>query len=467
MTHAETARSPFADATPIGGDRPAAETVLPSLVPDERGFSTVRSASERLIEPLSAEDCCVQSMPDASPAKWHLAHSTWFFDRFILAEHEPGEPRFDDRFDYLFNSYYNAVGARQPRPRRGLLTRPPLDHVLAYRHATDERMRRFIERRGDDARIRNLVLVGLHHEQQHQELMLMDIKHLLSCNPFGEAYADERAPTDDTPMGTADHEPRFVRFEGGGFCTGADPDSGFCFDHETPRHSALVRPFEIADRLVTNAEFAEFIADGGYGRTDLWLDDGWSWVREHGVRHPLYWETAGDPSDGFEVFTLRGMVPTEPDAPVCHVSYFEADAFARWAGARLPTEFEWERACDVSGMRGTLLSEDPLRSPLHPRSASSGGTPIVLREQGPHAASIHQMVGDAWEWTSSAFAAYPGFRPLPGALGEYNGKFMCGQFVLRGGSCLTPASHARLTYRNFFRPDQRWACTGFRLARDA
>ena len=403
-------------------------------------YQRVRSRTQTLCAGLEPEDLVVQSMPDASPAKWHLAHTSWFFERFALSERLAGYQPFHPRFDYLFNSYYQSVGPMHERPNRGLLTRPTVDEVLRYREHVDEHMLGLLSRHGDDALLSTLTRLGLHHEQQHQELLLTDLKHLFSCNPLQPAYRtlDRAAQRDDAG------EMRFLHFEGGLHEIGHEGDA-FCFDNETPRHRVFTAPFTLADRLVTNGEYLEFIRDGGYTRPELWLADGWSTVQREHWRRPLYWSEMLDAE-----FTLHGVQPLSRTAPVAHLSYFEADAFARWAGARLPTEAEWELAAAALRVQGNLLDG----MALHPRAAEQR-------------AGLKQMYGDVWEWTSSAYSAYPGYRPLAGALGEYNGKFMCSQFVLRGGSCVTPADHIRATYRNFFYPHVRWQFSGVRLAQDA
>jgi ergothioneine biosynthesis protein EgtB len=404
-------------------------------------YETTRAQSLALAAPLSAEDQLLQSMPDASPTKWHLAHTTWFFEQFVLAPHAPWYAPHDPRFGYLFNSYYEALGARHPRPQRGLISRPSLNEVHAYRAHVDAAMARMIES-ADDAEwrsVQKLIELGFAHEQQHQELILMDIKHALSCNPLAPAY---RPPPLRARAAAPPHH--FIRFPGGLCAIGAKGD-GFAFDNETPRHRVWLEPFKLAARLSTNAEYLSFIEDGGYARPELWLSDGWRAVQEEGWQAPLYWR--GE-SDDRRVFTLHGETALDPSEPVAHVSYFEADAFARWAGKRLPREQEWEVAAAQASQRGHFAE----RGAFHPRPAESGG--------------LAQVFGDLWEWTSSAYAAYPGFRTEAGALGEYNGKFMCGQFVLRGGSAITPDDHVRASYRNFFPPGARWAFSGIRLADD-
>ena len=386
---------------------------------EARHFLAIREATRRLAAPLSAEDCAIQSMPEASPVKWHLAHTTWFFETFILARHDPQRVPFDPSFRVLFNSYYNAVGERHPRPQRGLLSRPSLAEVLAYRAQVEAELTSLLDAGALTPGLLALVELGLHHEQQHQELILTDLKHMLSCNPTRPAYQKT------WPLTPVHPAPRsWIAIEGGLREIGHD-GSGFAFDNEQPRHKAWIEPFEIASLPVTYGEFIDFVEDGGYRRPELWLSAGWDAVVSRGWTAPLYWEKRGS---RWHTFTLRGMVPAERHTPVCHLSFYEAEAFARWAGARLPTESEWECA--------------------------AGGVPA-------------QMFGDVWEWTRSDYAPYPRFRAAEGAVGEYNGKFMCNQYVLRGGSCATPAAHIRATYRNFFPADARWQFSGVRLARDA
>jgi ergothioneine biosynthesis protein EgtB len=397
-------------------------------------FDAVRAHSLALAAPLSAEDQCIQSMPDASPTKWHLAHTTWFFEAVLLQSHAAGYEVFDPRFHFLFNSYYEALGPRHPRPQRGLLTRPSLDQVHAYREHVDQAVRGLIEGCGDEAwaAIEPVVMLGLQHEQQHQELILTDILHALSCNPLLPAY--RAAPGPALRIATVAPPMRWLAHEGGLVEIG-HAGAGFGFDNETPRHRALLQPHAMADRLVNCGEFAQFIADGGYRRPELWLSDGWAQVKANDWRHPAYWLAPDDPrlahhgaAAGWHVFGLNGLRPLEPEAPVAQLSFFEAAAYAEWAGARLPTEFEWEAAHEAPG--------------------------------------ITQMNGHVWQWTRSSYDPYPGFRPLPGIAAEYNGKFMVGQLVLRGGSIATPAGHTRASYRNFFPPAARWQFSGLRLAKD-
>jgi ergothioneine biosynthesis protein EgtB len=412
-------------------------------------FLETRATTERLALPLSAEDAAVQSMPDASPAKWHLGHTTWFFETFVLAELENLRPHREE-YHYLFNSYYDALGARVARASRGLITRPSLDEVKAYRRAIDERVEAHLTQGAErlssseqgQAVLRRIEL-GIHHEQQHQELLLSDIKHLFSSNPLYPAYHDlasgPRAlePMPRGPFDTAWEQP-------GGLVSIGHEGEAFAFDNEGPAHLVYLRPYALASRLVTNGEYLEFIRDGGYRRPELWLSDGFRWRTEQDVAAPLYWcERDG----GRQLFTLAGLTPLELAEPVCHVSFYEADAFARWAGARLPSEAEWEHAARERPLSGNLLESER----FHPSPALDGSG---------------QLFGDCWEWTQSPYVAYPGFRPLAGALGEYNGKFMCNQMVLKGGSCATPRSHIRASYRNFFPPAARWQFTGIRLAKD-
>jgi ergothioneine biosynthesis protein EgtB len=415
----------------------------PRLSPLERLYQTVRQASGRLVAPLSDADATVQSMPDASPAKWHLAHTTWFFETMVLAPHLPGYRVFDERFGYLFNSYYETIGARQPRPARGMLTRPTLETVEAYRAHVDAAMATLFQR-GPSRSVAELTELGCHHEQQHQELLLTDILHLFAQNPLRPAYKDP-GPLAVEPAATGG--PVFKAFEGGIVEIGHE-GGGFAFDSEGPRHRVLLEPFRLADRLATNREWIDFIADGGYNNPLLWLSEGWAKVLAQAWSAPLYWE---DRDGEFWSMSLRGTQPVDPAAPVAHVSYFEADAFATWSGRRLPSEAEWEHAAQGVALAGNFADSGRLRP--RPLSAADG--------------SLQQMFGDVWEWTRSAFSPYPRFRPAEGAVGEYNGKFMSGQFVLRGGSCVTPAGHMRASYRNFFPPDARWQFSGLRLAEDA
>jgi ergothioneine biosynthesis protein EgtB len=404
-------------------------------------FRSVRATSMALAAPLSAEDQQVQSMMLTSPTKWHLAHTTWFFETFVLVPFAAGYRAFHPEYHYLFNSYYEALGERYPRPDRGLMTRPPLTDIHRYREHVDAAMEALLDCGAGDEALR-LIELGCHHEQQHQELILTDIKHVLGLNPLSPVY---RAvpPSPLPPIGPA---PAPVEIRAGvheiGYAGG-----GFCFDNEQPRHKVWVDDFHLSSRLVTNRDWLAFIEADGYGTATLWLSDGWQTVQAEKWRAPLYWRH-GD--DGWTEFTLAGRRPIDPDAPVVHVSYYEADAFARWAGQRLPTEPEWEIAAADLPVDGNLLESGA----LHPRRAPASDRPA-------------QMFGDVWEWTQSPYTPYPGFRAAAGALGEYNGKFMANQMVLRGGSCATPRSHIRAAYRNFFPPSARWQYSGMRLASDA
>jgi ergothioneine biosynthesis protein EgtB len=407
-------------------------------------FRDVRGRSERLAAPLSPEDMTAQSMEDASPTKWHLAHTSWFFETFILRDYQPGYREFHPGFNYLFNSYYEAVGERHARPRRGLVTRPSVAQVMDYRRHVDAAMENLVAAAPLDAwlQLAPLLELGLHHEMQHQELLLTDVLHLLAQNPLNPPYRDEAPPQGDkaVPLTWWDH--------GGGIVETGHSGDGFAYDCEGPRHEELLQPFALASRLVTNGEWLEFMADGGYANPGLWLSDGWATVLREGWRAPLYWAEADD--GRWTAMSLLGRHAVDPAAPVCHVSLFEADAYARWAGARLPKEAELEVAVAGQSIAGNLLSRD------------------VLVPQAADAADARpaQLYGDVWEWTQSAYSPYPGFRAPEGAVGEYNGKFMCNQFVLRGGSCVTPDAQLRPSYRNFFYPHQRWQFTGLRLAKD-
>jgi len=398
-------------------------------------YSTVRSLTLNLCCTLEPEDTVVQSMPDVSPTKWHLAHVTWFFEKFVLKALDRGYKRYNDEYDYLFNSYYHSAGKMHVRPKRGLLSRPTLADIVAYRSYVDDAMRALLEQRGGEPELANLVVLGLNHEQQHQELLLTDIKHVFWCNPVVTTMnAGLSTPASDAPG-----EYSYVGGHEGIHEIGTD-SGGFCFDNETPRHKALLHKHRIGTRLVTNAEYREFIQDGAYSDSNLWLSDGWAVINERSWDRPLYWS-----EDLGSEFTLGGQREINEHAPVSHVSFYEADAFARWTGARLPTEFEWEIAAAGQDVKGNLLESGC----WHPATGNS-----------------QQFFGDVWEWTSSAYAPYPGFVPLDGTLGEYNGKFMCNQMTVRGGSCVTSADHIRASYRSFFYPDARWQFLGFRLARD-
>ena len=405
-------------------------------------FDAIRQQSMLLAAPLSAEDCALQSMPDASPVKWHLAHVTWFFETFVLAEFDAGYAPFDPWFRVLFNSYYNSVGDKHPRPERGLISRPDLAAVFAYRAHVDSAMNDLFAK-GMPAEAAALVELGLNHEQQHQELILTDLKHLLSRNPTRPIYHPRWPLASVKPQAEQWHA-----YEGG-LATVGHAGREFAFDNEAPAHTVFLAPFAVASRPVTHGEYADFIADGGYHRAELWLSAGWDAVQARGWEAPLYWERSGAK---WRTFTLHGMVDIDAHTPVCHVSFYEADAFARWAGARLLTEWEWEFAAARQPILGNFLETGALHPLPQPDDAGR--------------ARPAQMFGDVWEWTRSDYAPYPGFRPAPGAVGEYNGKFMSGQYVLRGGSCVTPETHIRATYRNFFPPDARWQFSGIRLARD-
>ncbi|HQS30685.1 MAG: hypothetical protein B7X59_03250 [Polaromonas sp. 39-63-203] len=436
---------------------PPPSQALPARIPSSalaERFLKVRGQTENLIAPLSAEDCQLQSMPDASPAKWHLAHMTWFFETFILEKYESGFKPFDADFRVLFNSYYTGIGDRYPRPLRGLISRPSLGRVLDYRRQVDERVLALLAqaRHGDQHELTQLTTLGLQHEQQHQELLLTDIKHALSFSPHGPAYA-RRWPLTRTQPGPQ----RWHRYAGGLVQHGFDPgrDHSFSFDNETPRHTVYIAPFEMASRLLTNGDVLAFMADDGYKRPELWLSMGWDWVQAGRRDRPLYWQATGD-ANLHRNFTLQGMVDVDPNTPACHLSYFEADALARWAGARLPTEFEWELAARSLPLGAESSGNFVEHAAYHP---------LPLRGVDEHTPA--QMFGDVWEWTQSNYNPYPGYKPWEGLVGEYNGKFMCNQFVLRGGSCATPQSHFRTSYRNFFPPDAQWQFSGVRLARDA
>ncbi|MDG2050520.1 MAG: ergothioneine biosynthesis protein EgtB [Myxococcota bacterium] len=409
------------------------------------GFLAVRRFTEALTSDLDPEDCCAQSMPDCSPAKWHMAHTTWFFETFVLTPHLTGYEVFHPQFGYLFNSYYNGIGERQARHQRGLLTRPTLDQVLAYRHHVDSSVLTLLEATEprDLDTVHQIVELGLHHEQQHQELMLTDLKHLFSQNILTPAYRPP-LPDETTSPPTLGWTP----IPEGLHWIGADPN-GFHFDNETPAHRVFIEGGQIADRLITNGEYRRFIQDGGYTKPELWLDTGWATVRKEDWAMPLYW--SGGP-DGYQTFTLAGEQELRDHEPVSHISFLEAEAFARWAGARLPSEGEWEISCGRTPIEGNFVESGR----YHPSSANP-------RAAGGPA----QAYGDLWEWTRSSYGPYPGYQPEAGALGEYNGKFMCDQMVLRGGSCVSSAAHLRPSYRNFFYPPDRWQFSGIRLAKDA
>jgi ergothioneine biosynthesis protein EgtB len=407
-------------------------------------YPRVRRFTEGICAPLTIEDHVVQPSTEVSPAKWHLAHTSWFFETFVLERWDPGHRPFDPSYRFLFNSYYETVGPRHARPERGLLSRPGVEEVRGYRRSVDERMQRLLEREDLErpGELRAVLELGLNHEQQHQELLYTDVKNTLSCNPLYPAY-DPGAPA---PGGVAPPQ-RWLGFEEGVREIGHAGD-GFAFDNEAPRHRVFLESFELARRPVTNREWLAFVEDGGYDRAELWLSDGWDVVRARDWKAPLYWVGEGDER---RHFTLHGLQELPLDAPASHLSYYEADAYASWAGARLPSEAEWEVAVADQQVAGNL---------------ATGATPVPRPAPDPgDSPGLLQPYGDVWEWTSSAYGAYPGFRAEPGALGEYNGKFMCNQIVLRGGSCATPEGHVRPSYRNFFHPDARWQFSGVRLAR--
>jgi ergothioneine biosynthesis protein EgtB len=430
--------------TPVVASEVAASSAERQAVAER--FEQVRQATEALCAPLANEDYVIQSMPDCSPTKWHLAHVSWFFETFLLtsmaADYRPLNPQ----YAYLFNSYYNAVGDKYPRPQRGLVSRPTVDEVYRYRKHIDEHVLDLVECATEDEmpRVAPIISLGLNHEQQHQELIITDLKHMLSHNPLHPVYVEASVTPAPriTPMGWVELPE--------GVCWIGHEGSDFAFDNEEQRHREFIQTFRLATRLVTNGEYLEFMRDGGYERPEFWLSMGWATVLQEGWRAPLYWQ---DDEGAWSQYTLSGFRAVDPAEPVTHVSYFEADAYARWAGARLPTEAEWEVASASAPIDGNFVESGR----FHPRpispSAATGG--------------LAQMFGDVWEWTQSSYSPYPGFRIAPGALGEYNGKFMCNQYVLRGGSCATPRSHIRPTYRNFFPPDARWQFSGLRLAQDA
>ncbi len=408
-------------------------------------YQRVRARTESLAAPLSAEDMLVQSMPDASPTKWHLGHTTWFFEEFVLARFAGAHKWHDERWRVLFNSYYDSVGPQFARPMRGLLSRPPMGEILGWRARVDAQMMDLMARADED--VLATTLLGTHHEQQHQELVLTDIKHALSVNPMCPSYLKDCAPA---RLASGESLLDWLEYPETLSPIGHEGD-GFAFDNEGPRHRALVGPFLIASRLVTNAEYARFVRDRGYRRPELWLSEGWACMREGGWRAPLYWETDGHEwRNEWRAFTMRGMDVLDMHAPVTHLSFYEADAYARWCGARLPTEEEWEVAASGLPVEGNFV-ESGLLAPASAQSIAGRAA---------------QLYGDAWEWTASAYLPYPRFRPLEGSLGEYNGKFMSGQMVLRGGSCFSPRDHVRATYRNFFPPRTRWQVSGVRLAKD-
>jgi ergothioneine biosynthesis protein EgtB len=433
---------PSSSVVPRGAEA-AAPAEAPSLL---RRYVEVRSFSETICEPLALEDYVVQTMPEVSPIKWHLAHTTWFFETFVLARGIEEYAPFHPAYNYLFNSYYEAAGERHARDRRGLLSRPTVEEIVEYRYHVNRAMASLLSGSspGRLGSLVDVVVLGLHHEQQHQELMLTDLKHVLSSNPLRPVYKAAPGPAE------GERAPPLAWHPGAeGVVVVGAREGGFAFDNERPQHRAFLEPYELASRLVTAGEFLEFIDDGGYERPDLWLSDGWAARTRLDWSAPLYWER--DEGGAWRQITLGGVRAVCAAEPVCHVSYYEADAFARWRGARLPTECEWEAFAERQPAHEGNFVEAGV---LHPLPATRGGR-----------AAPCQLFGDVWEWTSSPYAPYPGFRPLVGALGEYNGKFMCNQMVLRGGSCLTPKGHVRASYRNFFPPEARWQMSGLRLAR--
>ncbi|MGF1575474.1 MAG: ergothioneine biosynthesis protein EgtB [Cyanophyceae cyanobacterium] len=409
-------------------------------LPLQERYQQVRQLSQDLCQPLKIEDYGIQSMADVSPPKWHLAHTTWFFETFLLQPNLRNYHLFHPRYGYLFNSYYETVGARHPRPERGLLSRPTVAEVYDYRAYIDQAMRVLLKEHLGDPAIQGLVELGLHHEHQHQELLLTDIKHILATNPLRPSYSSDLPQA--SPAAAPSQE-QWLDYPGGMVTLGAD-DQGFAFDNERPRHPVYLQDYWLASRLVTQADYLDFIEAGGYRQAEWWLAEGWATIQNQGWQAPLYWEHQ---EGQWWVMTLAGLRPLAPQDPVCHVSYFEADAFARWKGRRLPTEAEWEAASTPLPLEGNFLSQGY----LHPIAAQGITRP-------------DQFFGDVWEWTQSPYTPYPGFKTAAGAVGEYNGKFMCNQMVLRGGSCATPHSHLRPTYRNFFPPATRWQFSGIRLA---
>jgi ergothioneine biosynthesis protein EgtB len=411
-------------------------------------YQQVRQSTESLCAPLAVEDYVIQSMPDCSPTKWHLAHVSWFFETFLLKPSADGYVSPDARYAYLFNSYYNAAGDKYPRPQRGLVSRPTVDEVYRFRKHVDEHVLDLLECASDEAlaSVAPIVVLGLNHEQQHQELIVTDLKHMLSHNPLHPVYV-ERAAGNGHANGHANRSTTWVDFPEGIYWIGHD-GSDFAFDNEGMRHRQFLNAFRLATQLVTNGEYQAFMADRGYERPEFWLSMGWATVQQERWRAPLYWQQ--DDDGAWWQYTLSGLRQVEPTEPVSHISYFEADAYARWAGARLPTEAEWETAALTVPIEGNFVESGQFHA------VPASGTD-----------KLQQMYGDLWEWTQSSYSPYPGFRVAPGALGEYNGKFMCNQYVLRGGSCATPLSHIRPTYRNFFPPEARWQFSGVRLASDA
>jgi ergothioneine biosynthesis protein EgtB len=449
---ASAAAEPESDEITLTRSRPHRRAPWPSRISVEQ-YQQVRNQTTELVAGLSPEDQMVQSMPDASPAKWHLAHTTWFFETFVLVPHVTQYVPYDERYHFLFNSYYKQLGHHPNRAIRGTFSRPTSDEVRSYRAYVDKNIRELLDR-GASPEVCRLLELGLNHEQQHQELIITDIKHAFWLNPLRPSYQPATTKVRGATTERAEVALRaWCCFDGGIHHIGHDTP-GFAFDNELPLHAVFIEPFCIASRLVTNQEYLAFISDGGYKRPELWLSDAWDHVCRNGWTAPLYWEPAGN---GWTQFTCGGTAPLDPGEPVCHISFYEADAFARWAGKRLPSEFEWEVATGAlknTGDAGANLLESRTYHPHPPVDANSPQT------------GMHQVFGDAWEWTSSPYTAYPGYRPPAGAEGEYNGKFMCNQMVLRGGSCATPRSHIRKSYRNFFPPQTRWQFAGIRLAHD-
>ncbi|WP_288129125.1 ergothioneine biosynthesis protein EgtB [Microbulbifer sp.] len=440
-----------AEVSPVDASSTYIDLPLDERVSLLNAYQHIRAETEKLTDPLSAEDMQLQSMPDASPTKWHLAHTSWFFETFILQRYQPGYRLFDAEFHHLFNSYYNSLGQPFSRPQRGLLSRPDIDQVYDYRRHVDRAIEQLLTEGDCPAEIAALITLGGNHEQQHQELLLTDIQHAFSCNPLLPAYSDTQNDGEPLPETTALNWLRVPEdtYTVGGDGTAFQYDTDFQYDNEGPPHQQYLRECRVASRLITNREFLEFIQEGGYQEPRLWLSDGWAWVRSNNIHAPLYWQQR---EGEWYQFTLSGLHPLELDAPVSHVNFYEADAFASWAGMRLPTEFEWEVAAWLHRQPDTLADANMLEKRLYQATAECSGKP--------------QFLGNLWEWTGSAYLPYPGFRASADAVGEYNGKFMCNQMVLRGGSCVTPASHIRISYRNFFYPHQAWQFTGIRLAGD-
>ena len=439
-------------------------------------FRAVRAATLAFTQPLTPEDLMVQSSPDASPVKWHLAHTSWFFETFVLSPYADGYQPFHPDFQWLFNSYYTSLGDMPAKNLRASFSRPPLDQIIAYRAYVDQAIEQLLESdlgANEDEILRRMAL-GHEHEQQHLELIATDIKHALFTNPLHPAYLEPSTPYTLVPTPSP---AEFLTFSGDLTEIGISPDpadpQAFAFDNETPRHKVFLQPFQIANRLVTAAEYLAFINDNGYTRPELWLSEGWSTMRAAGWQAPLYWQRDSNTETGWTIYTLHGFQPLDAllAAPVCHVSFFEADAFARWSGCRLPTEFEWEHACCSLPLSSPTPFVFPFRGEAEDPASPVAANMLESAALHPHPAAnspeLQQMYGDTWEWTSSGYTGYPGYKPLPGALGEYNGKFMSSQVILRGGSCVTPETHIRATYRNFFPPATRWQFSGLRLAKDA